>query len=276
MIKSFFKLTQKEKRSSVYFVLFVVLVFLIKISFQDRTSQLLDVQSVDHEKDEVSIEKDLKHSSKKEMINKKRLIVSKKIELNFPDSLIVPQSLSVIDWFDIGFSKGQAKGLMNYFNAIGWVSSPDEIQKIYVLNENQKNRLIKKIKYQKKDFNLMSSDDLLKIKGIGQVYGSRILNRRELLGGYNNYGQFKEIYGLDSILIAALKIKTEIVTPVNRIKINHLSFEELSRHPYLSEIDVKKIIGKRSEKRIANIDELFELIADSVKVLKLKPYLSYD
>lgn len=276
MIKSFFKLTQKEKKSSVYFVLIIVLVFLIKIAIKDSDSQLLEVQSVEHEKIEVSKEKSLKPYLNQEKVKKVSSNSAKEFRFNYPDSLLFPQELSAIEWVKIGFSKGQAKGLVNYFNAIGWVSSPDEVQNIYMLNEAQKDFLVKNIKYQKKDFNLIDNKDLIKIKGIGAVYGSRIQKRRGLLGGFNNYEQLKEVYGLDSTVIAAIKLKTEIVSPVRRIQINSMSFDELYSHPYISKLEAKKIIGKRSEKRISNVDELFELITDSSKVLKLNPYLSYD
>ena len=91
--------------------------------------------------------------------------------------------------------------------------------------------------------NKADSIELLDLPGIGEVYASRIVRFRELLGGYYEVGQLKEIYGMRDEHYENMKPHLEVCQDVYRkISINSMDSWQLQRHPYISEDQAEKII----------------------------------
>lgn len=116
-----------------------------------------------------------------------------------------------------------------------------------------------------------------KIPGIGSVYANRIVKYRNLLGGFASIEQLREVYGIDDVLYSRIE---PYITPDNnfdRIKVNHFSFEEMSRHPYLNYKQVKAIMSLRRRKGdISSIRELALLDEFTTEdILRLEPYLEF-
>lgn len=139
----------------------------------------------------------------------------------------------------------------------------------------------KKSFYVLKPFDINSADtlELRKIRGIGSVLSKRIVKYRDLLGGFVNKSQFKEVYGLkDSVLLAldTLAVINSSFTP-DRININETKSWALARHPYLTKKQAQILINyKQQHGSFQSLNDLKKVkLLDSVTLRRIKPYLNY-
>ncbi|MFY0601176.1 MAG: helix-hairpin-helix domain-containing protein [Cyclobacteriaceae bacterium] len=126
------------------------------------------------------------------------------------------------------------------------------------------------------DINKSSAEDLQNIRGIGPVLSKRIIKYRNLLGGFSDIDQFKEIYGLKPEVVDLLSKVSFVSDSVIRIDINTDSLKSLASHPYInyglarSLINYKKVHGSyRKPEDLLNL----KLMTDSI-YQKLYPYIS--
>lgn len=82
---------------------------------------------------------------------------------------------------------------------------------------------------------------LKRIPGIGSYYARKIVTYRERMGGFVSVSQIDEIEGLPPGTSRWFRL--EGLPEVRRIRINHASFKELVRHPYLSYEQTKDIVN---------------------------------
>lgn len=120
------------------------------------------------------------------------------------------------------------------------------------------------------DVNKSDKEQFKKIRGIGNVLSERIVKYRSGLGGFYDIHQLKEVYGINDSLFNAIESQLFISAfSLNKININKASFEELKRHPYISDLLAKQIVSFRekvkyfeSEQDIRKLylmnDELYE------------------
>ncbi len=128
------------------------------------------------------------------------------------------------------------------------------------------------------EINSSDTTDLKKIPGIGSAFSNRIVKYRNLLGGYNNLNQLKEVWGMDDDLFNKMIPYLKVVPNTKKIKINTASFEELNKHPYIKYKRAKIIIDIRERKgKIESMDRLslLEEFTDT-DTRRLTPYLSFD
>lgn len=116
-----------------------------------------------------------------------------------------------------------------------------------------------------------------KIPGIGSVYASRIVNYRDLLGGFVHVEQLLEVYGIDQELFSRIAVYIEPDGNFRRIQVNQSDFKELLRHPYLNYKQVQAIMGLRRKKGdITSIRELSILDEFTPEdILRLEAYLEF-
>jgi competence protein ComEA len=131
---------------------------------------------------------------------------------------------------------------------------------------------------QKARVNLNSADstDLISLPGIGPSYAKRILKYRNLLGGFTNTAQLKEVYGFTDELFT--KVRPMVVAeagPSRLININTDDFKTVNRHPYLSYELTKALFNARRKEKI-NPANLKQLLNDDSLYMKLLPYVSFD
>ncbi len=116
-----------------------------------------------------------------------------------------------------------------------------------------------------------------KIPGIGSSYASRIVKYQNLLGGFYDVEQLREVYGIDNALF--VKISPYIVPGGNirKMNINKTEFKTLLSHPYLNYKQTQAIFNLRKKKgSIDSIDELSMLDEfTSSDLERLKPYLEF-
>ncbi|MFH0756236.1 MAG: helix-hairpin-helix domain-containing protein [Bacteroidota bacterium] len=126
--------------------------------------------------------------------------------------------------------------------------------------------------------NSADSADLLPLPGIGPVFAGRIIKYRNMLGGFVNTDQLREVYGLSGETILQVIPHIHIDTSgVRKLHINNASFSDLLKHPYLEYENVKALVKFRdAEDSIRSFKEIWEnhLLPDSI-LLKIRPYLDY-
>lgn len=98
------------------------------------------------------------------------------------------------------------------------------------------------------DVNKSGKEQFKKIRGIGDVLSERIVKYRSALGGFYDIHQIKEVYGISDSLYNAIKNQLFVSDyPLNKINVNQADFEELKRHPYISDLLAKQIISFREK-----------------------------
>lgn len=90
------------------------------------------------------------------------------------------------------------------------------------------------------DLNNADTTELKRIPGIGSYYARKIIAYRERLGGFVWTSQVDEVEGLPPG--TSRWFETPHAQP-QRLRINHSTFKELVRHPYLSYEQTKDIVN---------------------------------
>ncbi len=126
--------------------------------------------------------------------------------------------------------------------------------------------------------NSADSADLLPLPGIGPVFAGRIIKYRNMLGGFVNTDQLREVYGLSGEAFVQILPHIHIDTSeVRKLHVNKASFRDLLKHPYLEYEDVKALVKfMDTEDLIRSFEEIVEnhLLPDSILV-KIRPYLDF-
>ncbi len=182
--------------------------------------------------------------------------------------------------------------LIRFRQKIGEFENWEEVKKVYGISEKQIKTLQKyfyikplvpktqtkpkKRKYIIIELNSANEQELQTLPGIGKVLAKRIVKYRNLLGGYTNIKQLKEVYGLSEDTYRKIKNKVR-VSPENirKILVNQATAYELMKHPYLSKKLAYRIVKYR--KKYGNYQKPEDLkkiygLSDSL-FAKLKPYL---
>lgn len=127
------------------------------------------------------------------------------------------------------------------------------------------------------DMNNADTSQLKKIRGIGEKLSMRIIKYRELLGGFVNMDQLREVYGLDSTVINRCMENAVVRDEFRPIKINlnTSSEKQLATHPYLGKA-AKAIVSYRFQhgefEKVEDIRNVGALNEDLIK--KVIPYLT--
>jgi|GEM_PF-2651192 len=96
--------------------------------------------------------------------------------------------------------------------------------------------------------NTADEETLRQIRGIGEVFASRIIRFRELLGGYHSVEQLKEVFGMEPDLVDRNAEKFLIDSSrVVKIDWQSAEFREVLSHPYMDYDDVVCIFQMRRE-----------------------------
>lgn len=116
-----------------------------------------------------------------------------------------------------------------------------------------------------------------RLPDIGPVLASRIVKYRNKLGGFVRREQLLEVFGLDTAVYMKIAPQLEMSSSPNQLLdwIN-ADRETLGKHPYIGRYIASKIIRYREQNK--HVPERMSpekwLFLDSLKLEKLKPYLS--
>lgn len=98
------------------------------------------------------------------------------------------------------------------------------------------------------DINKATKEDLMQIRGIGEVFAQRILDEREKFQGFVSMKQLEHIHNISPEAVRELKRNFRIQKiSIQKININTASVEQLSKLPYLNSHFARQIVILRSK-----------------------------
>ena len=174
-----------------------------------------------------------------------------------------PNTLNDKGWFALGFPERRLKTLRNFQKSGGVFKVKKDLKNCFAISNEFYNRvevyvsipemkrvekLVVKPAKQLVELNQADSLELVSVKGIGPFYAKQILKYRKELGGFVNYKQFAEIWGLENLEIQKLKQQTSIDTlHIRKVNVNTIELEQLKLHPYLNYKQAKMIVTYRKQ-----------------------------
>lgn len=176
-----------------------------------------------------------------------------------------------------GLSVGEYKSLEPYIKI-----SPDYQPASSLLPENEvaaaaKDTLKRPIKLSVGEHIALNSADttlLKRVPGIGSGYARAIVNYRNRLGGYANVRQLLEIDGLPEDALQYMSLPN---ADVKRLNVNHLTLDQLKKHPYLNFYQARSITERRRLhgplRSISDLQQLPEFTEKDIE--RLSPYLQF-
>ena len=207
-----------------------------------------------------------------------------------------PNTASLDSLVELGLSVKQAGVILKYREKGGRFDSAADLAKIYVLDSSTVARLKPLVRISAKSYehkrlsaegeassifpvelNTADTTLLMRIKGIGRSYASRIVTFRNLVGGFYSVNQLADIYGITPELVASISPQVKVDSlAIRRINLNDVTYEELRSHPYLTDYQAKAIIYYRGKRgTISNPHELVQnKLVPVDKFQKIYPYLT--
>lgn len=123
------------------------------------------------------------------------------------------------------------------------------------------------------ELNAADSSALVRIRGIGPYYASKIIKYRQRLGGFYAVRQLKDLkmnyFNVDSCAGAFTVDPSKIV----KRRLDTMSFKAILRHPYLEYEDVQMIFNAKRKYDSLSFQLLEEKkVLPAYKLKKIKPY----
>ena len=221
-LKNYFTFNKKERNGILLlsFLLFFLILF-YQFSYLFKTETKTDFSDFEKALSE------LEYATDSPQLKEKKSLFS-----------FNPNTLNDDGWLALGLSKGKLQVLRNYQKSGGYFKQTVDLKRCYAFGDDFYNKIknyvsipkIKKPQNNKQpitnsqqliELNQADSLQLISIKGIGPFYSKQILKYRKQLGGFLNYNQFSEIWGLDKLDIENLQKQTIIDTlHISKININ--------------------------------------------------------
>jgi competence protein ComEA len=162
-------------------------------------------------------------------------------------------------------------------DTVRFTSQPDhrQIDSITPKFRHSGNKVIES--YSTIDINSADTATLMQIRGIGEVLSRRIIRYRDILGGYSDLQQLREVYGIDEERFnEILPYLSADTLNLIRINVNTDEFRLILRHPYLDFQQVSQLFRLRDNQLIVSPRDLLQLPAFSeTDIKRLRPYLSF-
>ena len=215
-----------------------------------------------------------------------------------------PNLITDYKGYTLGMSPGEIDRLHDYRAQDKWVNSSEEFQQVtkisdsllleispyfkfpdWVTSKNSPARLkvsnsVKKAFEDKIDLNIATAEDLMMLKGIGEVLSGRIVNYRNKIGGFVDDLQLKDIYGLNYELRQEIQSYYTVKSPpeIKILSINQASVIELSGIPYINYELAREIVNYRLlHEKISSFEELAKIKEfPSEKIERIALYLSVE
>lgn len=132
----------------------------------------------------------------------------------------------------------------------------------------------------KQDINNATVEELMQVRGIGEVLAGRIVNYRNKIGGFINDLQLKDIYGLSFEVREQLLRDFTVKEPPSYeiFNINKATVMELSSVPYIDYELAREIVNYRLlHEKIQSFEELSKLNSfPSEKIDRIALYLTLE
>lgn len=201
-----------------------------------------------------------------------------------------PNTATDDDFLRLGFSEKQIRTIRNFQNKGGEFRAASDFFKIYGISETMKRTLADYIVIENKvdeiektqrrifqvEINSADSVELKKLPGIGEKLSKRIVKYRDLLGGFYEINQLKEVYGLREETVKSLEEMIIIDQgKIKKVDLNFADRNELARHPYIQKERAQQIIQFRTKYGSINNPSVLcdSMILNMEEYARLKPYL---
>ncbi len=217
-----------------------------------------------------------------------------------------PNTISADSLHLLGLKPHVAKAIVNYRNSGGAFRKPEDLRRIYTLNEEVYERVAPYIQIHNRprvaedgyrgkfdseksgeeekeqivpvEINRADTSQLKQIPGIGSYYAREIVRYRKLFGGYRNLDQLIEIdlymFDVEKLDEVAPYLTLDTVN-IERIDLNKVILDDLRRHPYFPYSIANSIVKMRDAhgpyQKISDIKRS-HLVNDSI-FDRVKPYL---
>ena len=220
-----------------------------------------------------------------------------------------PNTADSILLVTVGFKPWMARNLIRYRNAGKVFRCPEDLQRLYGMNDSLYSTLLPFIQIDTAmfassfgigrgvsdtdtvitaytprikrdtilDLNTADTTELMLLRGVGRFTAMQIIRYRQALGGYYSTSQLYEISEIanDRIdsLLPHLYADTSLITPID---VNRASVKQLYRHPYISYKQAEQLYDLRRRKlRLHSPDELSAVFSPDERQ-RLLPYLRFD
>jgi len=197
---------------------------------------------------------------------------------------IDPNIINAEEWAKLGLNDKLINTIQNYLLSGGKFYKKKDLLKIYGFKTELYNRLEpfikidtllanKQNKFKIIDINSADTSELYQIFNNNKQLVNRIVKYRNLLGGFYNKEQLKEVYGFSTkINLQYIKVDTN---KIKKININTIDFKSLNKHPYVSFDETKAIFTYRKVMGgFTNVNELSENnLINKKSFNKFKPYI---
>ena len=209
----------------------------------------------------------------------------------------------------VGFKPWMARNLIRYRNAGKVFRCPEDLQRLYGMNDSLYSTLLPFIQIDTAmfassfgigrvvsdtdtvitaytprikrdtilDLNTADTTEFMLLRGVGRFTAMQIIRYRQALGGYYSTSQLYEISEIanDRIdsLLPHLYADTSLITPID---VNRASVKQLYSHPYISYKQAEQLYDLRRRKlRLHSPDELSAVFSPDERQ-RLLPYLRFD
>lgn len=127
------------------------------------------------------------------------------------------------------------------------------------------------------DLNTATTSTLTRIPGIGITFADRIIEYRDSLGGFASLEQLYEIKGITVKKFSNILPYLVLRKQHQKIEINKVVIDQLSKHPYFENKHTETIIELRKNSSIKEISTLSNNENFSSRdIERMSPYLSFD
>lgn len=194
-----------------------------------------------------------------------------------------------------GLSEVQARTLLNYRDKCGGLYTLDELRRCRILSGEAADWLSQRVIFPARpaaeapapghtadsltDINSATSEELVRLSGIGETTAARIVEYRRLLGGFHSAEQLAEINGITERNFERIlrQIRVEDCE-IRKIDINFAAPEEIGAHPYVTPLMLRRILKHRQLKGgWSRIEEMLDdNILTSSEAARLAPYLRFN
>ena len=209
----------------------------------------------------------------------------------------------------VGLKPWMARNLIRYRNAGKVFRCPEDLQRLYGMNDSLYSTLLPFIQIDTAmfassfgigsiisdtdtviaaytprikrdtilDLNTADTTEFMLLRGVGRFTAMQIIRYRQALGGYYSTSQLYEISEIanDRIdsLLPHLYADTSLITPID---VNRASVKQLYSHPYISYKQAEQLYDLRRRKlRLHSPDELSAVFSPDERQ-QLRPYLRFD
>ena len=294
-IKSFLSFSKKEL-NGVFLLVTLIIIVLASPWFFKKLPKSSKYNFENFKREAESF----KNASQLNLVNDVKINISKVQYFKFDPNLI-----SDSEWAQLGLSDKQIKVLRNYVNKGGRFFKKEDLKRIYSIPESQyqllepyihitetksERKFATKITFSKAtqsnlksqfsviEINSADSVTLLKIRGIGPSFASRIIRFRNRLGGFYKLEQLQEVYGIDSLKFSQIKDQIRVDSYlIQKINVNTATFEQFKKQPYLSYKKINALIQyRRQHGNFKTIDDLKKIMVLNEEIIrKIEPYISF-